>query len=84
MGCSEAIRISDSAFEGADTLGTARVLAAAIRKIDDVQIAVFGRQAIDGDTGQTIVQTAQKMGWTPLTFVSKITALDPSSGSITV
>jgi electron transfer flavoprotein beta subunit len=84
MGCSEAIRISDSAFEGADTLGTARVLAAAIRKIDDVQIAVFGRQAIDGDTGQTIVQTAQKMGWTPLTFVSKITALDPSSGTITV
>jgi len=84
MGCSDAIRVSDSAFEGADTLGTARVLAAAIQNVGDVQIAVFGRQAIDGDTGQTIVQSAQKLGWTPLTFVSNIAELDPAAGTITV
>jgi electron transfer flavoprotein beta subunit len=84
MGCSEAIRVSDAVFEGADTLGTARVLAAAIQKVGDVKIAVFGRQAIDGDTGQTIVQSAQKLGWTPLTFVSNITELDPAAGTITV
>jgi electron transfer flavoprotein beta subunit len=84
MGCSDAIRVSDSAFEGADTLGTARVLAAAIQNVGDVQIAVFGRQAIDGDTGQTIVQSAQKLGWIPLTFVSNIAELDPAAGTITV
>ncbi len=84
MGCSEAILVSDSAFEGSDTLGTARVLAAAIRKAGDVQVALFGRQAIDGDTGQTIVQTAQKLGWTPLTFVAQIKAIDPAAGTITV
>ncbi len=42
MGCSDAVLISDNAFEGSDTLGTARVLAAAILKTSDVQIALFG------------------------------------------
>jgi electron transfer flavoprotein beta subunit len=82
MGCTEAILVSDAAFAGSDTLGTARVLAAAINKIGDVQVAVFGRQAIDGDTGQTIMQTARKLGWTPLTFVSAITEI--GDGRITV
>jgi electron transfer flavoprotein beta subunit len=84
MGCSEAVLVTDDSFEGSDSLGTARVLAAAINKIEDAQIAFFGRQAIDGDTGQTIVQTAVKLGWTPLSFVAKIRELDPASGTITV
>jgi len=82
MGCTQAIRVSDEAFAGSDTLGTARVLAAAINKIGDVSIALFGKQAIDGDTGQTAVQTARKLGWTPLTFVSAIKEV--SEDSITV
>jgi electron transfer flavoprotein beta subunit len=84
MGCTEAILVSDDAFATSDTLGTARVLAAAIRKSGDVQLAFFGKQAIDGDTGQTTVQTAQKLGWTPLTFVAEIKELDPEAGTITV
>jgi electron transfer flavoprotein beta subunit len=84
MGCSDAVLVSDNAFEGSDTLGTARVLTAAIRKTGNVQIALFGKQAIDGDTGQTIVQTGQKLGWTPLTFVSKINEIDSEAGTITV
>jgi electron transfer flavoprotein beta subunit len=84
MGCSEAILVNDAAFEGSDTLGTARVLAAAIEKIGDVQVALFAKQAIDGDTGQTAVQTARKLGWTPLTFVSAIKEIDPAAGTITV
>ena len=82
MGCTEAILVSDEAFVGSDSLGTARILAAAINKVGDVQIALFGRQAIDGDSGQTIVQTARKLGWTPLTFVSAIKEI--SDGSITL
>lgn len=84
MGCSEAKLISDDAFIGSDTLGTARILAAAIRQAGDVQLAFFGKQAIDGDTGQTTVQTAQKLGWTPLTFVAQIKEFDPATGTITV
>lgn len=82
MGCTDAILVSDEAMIGSDTLGTARVLAAAINKIGDVQIALCGKQAIDGDTGQTAVQVAQKLGWTPLTFVSAIKQI--GEGSITV
>jgi len=82
MGCSEAILLSDPAFAGSDSLGTARALAAAIHKIGDVQVALFGRQAIDGDSGQTVVQTARKLGWTPLTFVSAIKEI--GGGQITV
>jgi electron transfer flavoprotein beta subunit len=82
MGCSEAILVSDDAFAGSDTLGTARVLAAAIKAVGDVQIAVFGKMAIDGSTGQTPVQVAVKLGWTPLTFVSEIKEI--ADGKITV
>jgi electron transfer flavoprotein beta subunit len=82
MGCTDAILISDPALAGSDTLGTARALAAAIKKVGDVQIAVFGKQAIDGDTGQTVIQTARKLGWTPLTYVSAIKEV--GNGSITV
>ena len=82
MGCTEAILVSDEAFAGSDTLGTARILAAANNKVGDVSVALFGKQAIDGDTGQTAVQTARKLGWTPLTFVSAIKEI--SDGSITV
>ena len=84
MGCTDAILVADEAFEGSDTLGTARVLASAIAKMEDVQIALFGKQAIDGDTGQTPVQVAVKLGWTPLTFVSAIRDLNPTEGTITV
>ena len=82
MGCTEAILVSDPALQGLDSLGTARTLAAAINKAGDVQVAIFGRQAIDGDTGQTPVQVARKLGWTPLTFVSAIKAI--GGGKITV
>lgn len=84
MGCTEALLVSDDAFAGSDTLGTARVLAAAIKNVGDVQVAIFGKQAIDGDTGQTAMQTAVKLGWTPLTFVSEIKELDEEAGTITV
>jgi electron transfer flavoprotein beta subunit len=82
MGCTEAILVADPAFAGSDTLGTARILATAIEKIGDVQVALFGRQAIDGDTGQTVVQVARKLGWTPLTSVSAIK--EAGGGQITV
>lgn len=82
MGCTEAVLVSDPAFAGSDTLGTARVLAAAIRKMSDTQIVLFGKQAIDGDTGQVPVQVARKLGWTPLTFVSAIKEI--GNGNITV
>ncbi len=71
MGCTEAILVADEAYIGVDTLGTARIMAAAINNIGDVDLAIFGRQ-INGDMGHTAVQTAVKLGWTPLTQVTAI------------
>jgi electron transfer flavoprotein beta subunit len=82
MGCSEAILISDPALAGADSQATARVLAAAIQKIGEVDLAFFGRQAIDGDMGVTAAQTARVLDWPALTLVSKIQSVD--AGAIRV
>ncbi|MBN1311928.1 MAG: electron transfer flavoprotein subunit beta/FixA family protein [Anaerolineae bacterium] len=84
MGADEAILISDPVLADADTLLTSHVLAQAIRQFEDVGLAVFGRQAIDGDTGQTAVQVGRRLGWSTLTYVSHILELDAAEGSITV
>ncbi len=70
MGCGSAILISEPGLEKADSLLTAKILAAAIEKIGDVEAAFFGRQAIDGDVGVTAAQTARVLGWSSLTLVS--------------
>jgi electron transfer flavoprotein beta subunit len=84
MGCSDAILISDDALAKADSQVTSHVLAAAIKKIGDVDLAFLGRQAIDTDTGLTAAQTARLLGWPALTLVAVISSLDPSSGTILV
>jgi electron transfer flavoprotein beta subunit len=87
MGCSDAILISDPALAQADTLMTAQVLAAAIRKISEseaVDLAFFGRQAIDGDMGLTGPQTGRVLGWPVLSVVSIIRSVDPTARKIVV
>ena len=84
MGCQAAILVSDPKLSGADSLMTSQVLAAAIQKIDGVELACFGRQAIDGDVGVTAAQTARVLGWPAFTLVSTIANLDPGAGTIKV
>ena len=84
MGCSEAILISDEALTQMDSQATARLLAAAIKKIGDVDLAFLGRQAIDTDTGLTAAQTARLLGWPALTLVAVISGVDPFARTIRV
>lgn len=84
MGCGEAILISDPALKGADSRVTSKVLAAAIEKIGAVDLAFFGKQAIDGDFGVTAAQTARVLNWPAFTLVSTISNLSPDSGEIQV
>lgn len=76
MGAREAILISDPALQGADSQAIACILAAAIRKMGDVELAFFGRQAIDGDMGVTAAQTARLLGWPFLGLVAAIQSAD--------
>jgi electron transfer flavoprotein beta subunit len=57
---------SDRIFAGADTLATAEVLTAGIKKMANgqpIDIVFAGHRASDGETGQTGPQTAWKLGY---------------------
>lgn len=84
MGCDEAILIADPAFAGSDALATSRILAAAITKLGDVDVALFGKQAIDGDTGLVPIGVARRLGWSPFTYTIKIAELDAGAKTISV
>jgi electron transfer flavoprotein beta subunit len=68
MGADEAILLCDGAFRGSDTLATSYTLAAAVRKIGDVDLVLCGKQAIDGDTGQVGPGLAERLGIPQVTF----------------
>jgi electron transfer flavoprotein beta subunit len=72
MGCDEAIQVSDPQLVGSDGAAAARVIAAAITKIGDVDLVFFGKQAIDTDTGTAPAMTGRVLGWPVLSLVSEI------------
>jgi electron transfer flavoprotein beta subunit len=84
MGADEAIQLSDRAFAGSDSWATAYTLALAIKKLDEFDIILCGKQAIDGDTGQVGPGIASQLGITQLTYVFKIISIDPEARLITV
>lgn len=72
MGADEAILVTDPALENLDSQGAARLLAAAIQKIGDGNLVIFGRQTLDNGAGVTAAQTARVLGWPLLSFAGKI------------
>jgi electron transfer flavoprotein beta subunit len=84
MGCAQTVLLSDPALKGLDSAGVARVCAAAVQKLGGVDLAVFGKQAIDSDTGLTAAMAARILGWPSLTLVASIAALDPAAKTIRV
>jgi electron transfer flavoprotein beta subunit len=62
MGADRAIHLNDPAWGEADTLTTARALAAAIRH-EAPGLVLCGRQAIDDDMGAVMAQLAEILGW---------------------
>ena len=72
MGADDAILITEPALSNLDTQSIAQVLASAIQKIGSVDVAFFGRQAIDNDSGLTPAQTARLLDWPALTLAAVI------------
>jgi len=81
MGADEAILVSDPALNDIDSVGAARILAAAINKIGSVDMVMFGRQTLDNGAGVTPPQTARVLGWPMLGWVGQIKV---DAGSVTV
>jgi len=81
MGADSAVLVSDPALNNLDTVGAARVLAAAIQKIGEVDMVVFGRQTLDNGAGLTPAQTARVLGWPMLGLAGQIKV---EAGSVSV
>ena len=62
MGCDRAIHVNDPALATADTLMTARALAAVVKQ-EAPELVLCGRQAIDDDMGAVPAQLAELLGW---------------------
>ena len=84
MGCDEAIRVWDDGCAGSDTLATSYVLAKAIEKMDDVDLVLFGKSAIDAETWQTAGAVAHRLGYPALMYTINIAALDADGKTIVV
>ena len=75
MGADEGLLLNDPAFEDGDSYTTAKVLAAAIKDLGDVDGVFCGRQAADWDMGQVGLLVAEELGW-PVSIIAKAVELD--------
>ena len=71
MGATSAIHLFDDALAGSDTLGTAKALAAAIKK-EPFDLVICASEASDSYSGIVPGQIAQLLGIAPLTFAKEI------------
>lgn len=81
MGADGGVLLSGRAFAGADTIATARVLAAAVRRLGGVDLVLCGERATDGETGQTGPMVAAHLGIPVQTYVHRLAVAD---GAVTV
>lgn len=81
MGGDEGVLISDDSLDNLDSAGAAQVLAAAVKKLGDVDLVLTGRQAVDWDTGVTGTLIAEIIGAPVITFAKSVAVAD---GKVTV
>jgi len=81
MGADEGVLLQDDLFEGGDSYTTACTLAAAIRKLGDVDVVFFGRQAADWDMGQVGTLVSEALGWPIATLAA---AVEGGDGTLSV
>ncbi|WP_125544705.1 electron transfer flavoprotein subunit beta/FixA family protein [Levilactobacillus lindianensis] len=72
MGADAGYLLSDRAFAGADTLATGYVIAQAIKQIGEVDLVLFGRQAVDADTGQVGPIVAEFLHQPQITYAASL------------
>ncbi len=82
MGAASAVLVSDPAIKGTDALGTAKVLAAAIRTLDPApDLLLAATESTDGYTGTVPVQVAELLGWPSITFAKHV---EVAGGTVSV
>ncbi|BEU88643.1 electron transfer flavoprotein subunit beta [Selenomonas sp. TAMA-11512] len=74
VGADEAYLLSDRRFAGGDTLGTARVLASFLQRVDAYDVVITGAESSDGATGQVGPMLAELLG---IADVADATSAEP-------
>ncbi len=80
MGADSAVLIDDPALEGADSLGVAAALAAAVKEINP-DVVLCGSRAVDYDMAQRGPMVAEFLGWPHLALAVSI---ESDGSSVTV
>jgi electron transfer flavoprotein beta subunit len=81
MGADAALHLKDPLFEGTDTLGTARALAAAIKGLAPFDLVLTGQQGVGGDNSQVPGLLAELLDLPQVTVAVKV---EIASGKATV
>jgi electron transfer flavoprotein beta subunit len=76
MGAAKAVLVSDPTLAGADALTTAKVLAAATKKLGDADLIIAGTESSDGYTGTVPAQMAEVLGLPSVTFAKTVEIVD--------
>lgn len=72
MGAAKAILVSDDALAGTDALGTAKVLAKAIERVEGADLVLTATESSDGYTGTVPEQIAGLLDLPSVTFAKQI------------
>lgn len=75
-GVDQSVLLSDREFAGADTLATAYTLSRGIAEINNYDLILCGKMAIDGDTGQIGPELAEYLGVPHITDVKEIISIN--------
>lgn len=82
MGAAKAVLVSDEALAGAGALDTAKVLAAAIKRVDGADLILAATESSDGYTGTVPEQIAAVLDLPSVTFAKHVEVADGPSGRI--
>jgi len=72
LGASSGVHVSDEALHGTDANGTSLVLAAAVGRIDDVDLVLTGMASTDAGTGLVPAMLAERLGLPYVGFVEEL------------
>ncbi len=78
MGATDSLLLSDPAFANLDALAAAKVVAAAVKKLGDVDMILTGRNSTDDESGAFAPALARALGWPQVTYVGKVLEVDPA------
>jgi electron transfer flavoprotein beta subunit len=82
MGADKAVHVVDDSLHGSDLLQTAKVLAAAVGKVEGAELVIAGNEASDGQGGAVPAVLAELLGYPQLTHARKV-EIDGSSVKVT-